>query len=220
MNLKKSSALIITLAVLAGCSSNPVNNTEIVKPSSNEKTYIAKVSEKSGATFSINIGSNSFQTKSTNGTPAKTVTDIANYKVHLLKKTTTGAYVSGDSPFDDKVNTTAFTIPRVGTSQTITFSNVQPTSGNESYHVMVFATDSGSTDLIKQNNGTIVWGGTSANMRMAVDTTAGVTVTTGLVVSPSTNIPVTLNLNDGIGASIGSDVTVTSGNVPTTLTAN
>lgn len=225
MNLRKSFAVIMTMAVLAGCSSNPVN-VEIVKLkeqgliSENSKVYVAQVSEKPGATFSVNIDSNSFKTKSTNGTPAKTVTDIVRYKVYLLKKTTAGAYTSTDDPFANKVNATAFSINKTGTTQTITFAGVPSTTAPENYHVAVFAEDSTNANIVKPNNGGTAWAGTSAGLNMAVDSTTGVTVSAALVPSPTTNIPVNLNLLDGIGAGISADLTTTPGTGPSNSTVS
>ena len=228
MNLIKSLASIMTVAVLAGCSSNPVN-VEIIKLKEqglifeNSKVYVAQISENPGASFSVNISANSFQTKAnTSGTPAKTVDNIARYKVYLLKKPTAGAYASTDDPFSHKVNATAFTINKTGTTQTITFAGVPATTGSESYHVAVLAEDSSNANLVKPNNGGTAWAGTSAGMNMSVDSTTGVTVSASLVPNPTTNIPVNLNLLDGTGAGISADVTTTPGNGPTnsTITAS
>lgn len=211
--------LALGFLVLQGCgNNNQPNNMEIVKPDTIVTTksnsgYIAKVSNKSGGSFTINISARSFSAKAnTDGTAAKTEANIHHYLVYLLKNSTTTAYPSGGNPLGDAIGTPFFINKTVAT-QTVTFTGL-PASFPDAYYVAVKAQDSSNNELVKPNNGGAAWSSTSLNQPIGVTSGAGAVVQTNLTVTAGT-LPISLNLLDGVGAKVETSVTINNGSAPT-----
>lgn len=230
---KIMSGMLLTMTLL-GCSNNIASNSvakneiNVSKSNDSEAVYIAKVTENQGASISFKINSpvSGFNTKAitnTNGTPAKTASDVHHYLVYLIKDSGTGAY-AGTDPLNSSniVGGSSFNITNSGaTSKTVRFTNIPTVTG--AYYVAVRAQDSANNDLIKVNNGSgTAWTGTTAgtpfNGQVAVSSGNGVTVDSSYIVS--TNSPnVSINLLDAVGATINSTLTPASGGTPAPVTA-
>ena len=244
----KLTLLSVSLLLLSACSNNvatvnkdslssqeQVNIVQLKKSGVISKdakeVFIADIGNKEGASFSVNIDSSSgFNTKaSTDGTVAKTSADIKSLNVYLIKHSDLDAtYPNNGDPLNEVV-AGPFALNRTGAGPyTVTFTNVGASPAGTKYYVAVRAYDAIGgigNELIKANNGRTgagnLWTGTTAATNKISVSTTGVAVGSDLKVTPTTALPIAINLLDAAGASIEASVTPTSGdnNLPA-VTAN
>jgi len=198
--------LPILLTGLLSCSFNmPINKIDIGK---------------GGATIPFNIIINKgFTTKdSTDGQMLKTVDDIYEYIVYLIKNNSSDAYPLTGDPILDSITSEGFNVRK--NSNEIVLSNV-PTSDEQYYYIAVRAIDNNGKDLIKSNPS---WTGKAASLfkgKIAVSS-SGVKVDSAykIIAGPST-IQVTINLDDASGNSLQANITPKDGknNLPMTVSS-
>ncbi|MFN8576529.1 MAG: hypothetical protein U0354_06705 [Candidatus Sericytochromatia bacterium] len=204
---------------------NKLKESGIIDKNAKE-AFIADIGVKGGASFSVDIDlkEGKFQTKSSNGSVAKTSADIQSLAVYLVRNSASTYPLNGDPIGTDRV-AGPFILNRNGAGPyTVTFTNVGSSSGSYYFSaVRAFSGTSGTgTELIKINNGNATaWTGTTASTNRVAVSSSGVSVNSSLVVSTTTSLPVTINLEDAIGAIIDANVAPNSGsNTFGAITAN
>jgi hypothetical protein len=181
-----------------------------------KEVFIADIGVKGGASFSVDIDlkEGQFQTKSSNGSVAKTSADIQSLAVYLVRNLASTYPLNGDPIGNDRV-AGPFILNRNGSGPySVTFTNVGTSSGSYYFSaVRAFSGTSGTgTELIKANNGNATaWTGTTALTNRLAVSSSGVSVNSSLAVSTTTSLPVTINLEDAIGAIIDANIAPNSG---------
>jgi hypothetical protein len=224
---------LINMSLMTSCNNfnNITDNTKIVYlnknneiDSNNKESHIFKISEKKGSslTFTINKPNLGFNTKATtNGVAAKIASDVLSYQVYLIKSSSGTSYpLNGDPLGVDKVAGPYVFNTNNASSNTVTFTNVSPSSTNY-YYIAVRAysgINATGVELIKSNNGSsTAWTGTtSLTNQVAVSSGVGVNVGIGDIVNPLTPLTVTSNLIDAISSTIDAKIVTNLGD-PTTI---
>lgn len=208
----------LLLLFLSGCNINsPLVNFNA--NSQNKIIDIGKGQKGGNISFKINFANGkSFSTKATttfSGDKVELVADIDHFIIYLIKNTSANPYPFDGDPVGDAVFTD--TVINKATRQ-VTFTNVPGSGAGKYYYVAVRAIDADGDDMIKVNNVTAAWTGTTATVppggRVAVSTGGGVNVadsTYAVSGNTAADLPVNINLDDAVGASIGSTLTIFDG---------
>ena len=196
--ISSSTKIVVSLALAFSGYACDINhsNLEITQ------NQVISVSNKKGASFSFVINEKSFGTKATANSvnPPKINANISYYKVYLLKNATS-PYLANSDPVTDSVYG-PFTISKTGVSQTVTFNNVIDSAGGF-YFAGVRAYDTSNNEIIKPNT---AWTGAGSLLNRIAVSSIGLTVSALNVVSTTTPLSVTLNLDDGLGARIDTSI--------------
>jgi hypothetical protein len=250
MNKNKSllmaiSALLIGSSVLSACSANNPNtiakNNPVITNKVTSKNQVIDIGKgQKGATISFKLNlkdKNSFKTKDTT-TESGQSNEIDHFVVYLIENSeaVAGEYPSDGNPIGDAVAgyESGFTMGK--DIDEVTFSNVPASSLGAAedyyYFVAVRAVAANGEDIIKVNNdGQGTWTGTETtdppiNARVAVSTGKGVKVDDGykIVDGPASgiydNLPVQINIDDAIGAKIGTNININDGDSTLTFDVN
>lgn len=232
-NNKKLLPLLLTFSVITACNS-PVAFQDIkpeqAKPdvekqmlnkvtvSPSQKVFVASYGNNKGGTISLKINSaaKSFQTKSTDGVLAKTFADIQSVGVGLC--------TDPAMPLSTLVNSSMFYMSRSGSFFNVNFENV-PAGGPYYAVIEVFDTPLDGSgyptgpSIVKPDNGGSPYSSpdTGANIAVSVN---NVTVNSDLTLSPSgLYLDAYVNLLDGIGTNIETNVGITDGTDPSSYNA-
>jgi hypothetical protein len=204
------SFLLLSTTSISCSSGSPNTPVSPASLSSGKVIDIGKGHRGANISFKINIAAkNNFRVKdSSSGNPAHSSGQIDHFVVYLITDSNSGGFNSTGDPVG---SASGFNIAS-GTT-TITFSNV-PGSGGNYYYVSARAVDEGGNDLLEKNAN---WSGTAQSTyagRVAVSSGSGVQVDSDyqITAGPTTDLPVDLNLEDAVGATIGSSLNVNEGN--------
>jgi hypothetical protein len=208
-------SVLLAALSLAGCTNNAAVITGTTLKDSGTAGKIINIGKAQGGasiSFKINLtDKNNFAVKSSSGNGAKTTSDIDHFVIYLVTDTNAGGFNAVGDPAGNTVGDAAGYNVDPDVRQ-VTLHNV-PGSGSNYYYVAVRAVDGSGNDLIKPNAS---WTNTTAityGGRVAVSSGAGVKVDSNyqITAGPTTDLPVTINLDDAAGATITSTMTVNNG---------